>query len=206
MQTVKHLLDYAATNPNAILTYQSSDMVVAGHSDASYLLETKSRSIAGENIFMSNNTAFPPNNVAVLTIAKIIKAVISSTAETQLGAIFINCKEAITELQALEVMELTQTLTPMQTDNTIAHGVVTNNISRKQLKSMGMKLHWLRCRKPQGNFRNYWRSGPTNLGYYVTKHHAAIHYRTISPHYLTPKRQLDLLRNRVTSRGSLPEE
>jgi hypothetical protein len=34
---IKWLLDYAATNPDAILTYKKSDMVIAVHSDASYL-------------------------------------------------------------------------------------------------------------------------------------------------------------------------
>jgi hypothetical protein len=34
---VKQFLDYAFTHPNAIMTYQASDMVLAAHSDASYL-------------------------------------------------------------------------------------------------------------------------------------------------------------------------
>ena len=92
MQKVKQLLYYAATHPDAILKYHASDMVLAGHSDASYLSETKSRSRAGGHFFMSNKTAFPPNNVAVLNIAKIFKAVMSSAAEAELGALFINCR------------------------------------------------------------------------------------------------------------------
>ena len=51
---------------------------------------------------MSKNTEFPPNNVSVLNIAKIIKAVMSSPAEAELGALLINCKEAITARGALE--------------------------------------------------------------------------------------------------------
>jgi hypothetical protein len=39
MELIKWLLDYAATNPDAILTYKSSDMILAVHSDASYLSE-----------------------------------------------------------------------------------------------------------------------------------------------------------------------
>jgi hypothetical protein len=34
---IKWLLDYAATNPDAILTYKKIDMVLAVHSDAFYL-------------------------------------------------------------------------------------------------------------------------------------------------------------------------
>jgi len=37
---VHQLLDYTATHPDAIITYQASDMVLAGHSDAPYLSET----------------------------------------------------------------------------------------------------------------------------------------------------------------------
>ena len=51
---------------------------------------------------MSKNKAYPPNNVAVLIIPKIIKAVMSSAAEAELGALFINCKEAIPAHQPLE--------------------------------------------------------------------------------------------------------
>ena len=64
---------------------------------------------------MSTNTYFPPNNGAVLTISKIIKAVMSSAAEAELGAIFINRKEVIPELQSLEEMGHTQPPTPMKT-------------------------------------------------------------------------------------------
>ena len=92
---------------------------------------------------MSNNTAVPPNNGATITIAQIIKAVMSSAAEAELGALFINCQEAIPASHARKAMGHKQPPTPMQTDNTTALGVVTNNIASRRLKSMGMKLHWL---------------------------------------------------------------
>ena len=75
VKKVKQLLYYAATQPGAILTYHTSDMVLAGYSDASYLSKNKFRIRAGRHFFMSNNMALPTNNVSVFTIAKIIKAV-----------------------------------------------------------------------------------------------------------------------------------
>ena len=42
MRKIKQLLDYAATRPDAAVTYRSSNMVMATHSNASYLSETKS--------------------------------------------------------------------------------------------------------------------------------------------------------------------
>ena len=92
---------------------------------------------------------------------------------------FIKCKEAIPARQAMEEMRHKQPPIPMQTDNTTAHSVVTNIITRKRLRSIDMRLHWLRLRTTQGKFIHYWREGETNLGDYVPKHHAAIHHQTV---------------------------
>jgi hypothetical protein len=64
-----------ATNPDAILTYKKSDMVLAVHSDALYLSEPAARSQAGSHFFCSSNMDDPPNNGAVLNKSKILKAV-----------------------------------------------------------------------------------------------------------------------------------
>ncbi len=92
MERVKQLLDYCASQEEAILTYHASDMVLAIHSNARYLNEIKARSRAGRHFFLSSNTQNPSNNGAVLTIAHIIDAVMSSAAEAELGAIFINAR------------------------------------------------------------------------------------------------------------------
>ena len=42
MQKVKQFLDYAVTHTYAIITYHVSDMILAGHRNASYLSEKKS--------------------------------------------------------------------------------------------------------------------------------------------------------------------
>ena len=44
---------------------------------------------------MSNNVETSTNNRAVFAISKIIKAVLSSAAEDEVGALYINCQEAI---------------------------------------------------------------------------------------------------------------
>ena len=80
---------------------------------------------------MSNDSPIPANNEAVVTFSQIIKAVMSSAAEAELGALFINCREVILAHHALKAMGHKQPPTPMQTNNTTAHGVVTNNIARK---------------------------------------------------------------------------
>ena len=50
---IKWLLDYVATHPDAILTYEKSDMVLAVHSDASYLSEPHAKSRAGGHFFLT---------------------------------------------------------------------------------------------------------------------------------------------------------
>jgi hypothetical protein len=173
---VHQLLDYAATHPNAIITYQASDMVLADHSNASYLSETNANSRAGGHSFMSNDEAIPSNNGAIITILQIIKAVMSSAAEAEIAALYINCKEAIPTRHTDEYLGHKQQSTPMQTDNTTALGVVNNNVMKK-IKSMDMKYHWLQCRINQRQFRHYWAAGKSNNGDYVTKHHAPIHHQ-----------------------------
>ena len=110
---VKQFLDYAATHPDAIITYRASNMVLVGHSDASYLSESNARSRAGGHFFLSRDTEDPPNNGPVLTISQIIKHVMSSAAEAELGALYINCREAIPARHALEYMGHKQPPTPM---------------------------------------------------------------------------------------------
>jgi hypothetical protein len=142
MKKVQQFLDYASTHPDAIVTYPASDMVLAEHSNTSYLSKSKARSRAGGHFFMSNNTAKPPNNGAILTIAQIIKAVMSLAAEAEVGALYINCREAIPACHTLKFMGHPQPLTPIQTDNTTVLGVVNNNVIKK-LKAMDMQYHWL---------------------------------------------------------------
>ncbi len=89
LSLVKWLLDYAATNPDSILTYKKSSMVLTVHSNASYLSEPSACSRVGGHFFCSANVDNPPNNGAVLNISKILKAVMSSAAEAKLGAFYI---------------------------------------------------------------------------------------------------------------------
>jgi hypothetical protein len=121
-------------------------MVLAGHSNALYLSKTKAHSRVGGHIFMSNNTAKPLNNGAILTIAQIIKTVMSSAAEAEVGALYINCREAIPARHNLKFMGHPQPPTRMQMDNTTALSIVNNNVIKK-MKAIDMKYHWLRNRE-----------------------------------------------------------
>ena len=77
---VDQLLDYVATYPHNDITYRASDMVLAAHSDASYLNERLSLSRAGSRIFLSENDPSPTFNGPVLTIVTTIKFFMYSSA------------------------------------------------------------------------------------------------------------------------------
>jgi hypothetical protein len=174
-------------------------MVLAIHSDASYLSEPKARSRAGGHFFMSENVADPNDNGAVHTIAKIIKAVMSSAAEAELGGLFINAKAAVPIRITLEELGHKQPPTPIQTDNSTACGVVNNEIQPKATKAMDMRYYWLKDRERQKEFRIYWRQGKLNRGDYVTKHHPASHHQAIRPTILTPWKVVEALKNKITN-------
>jgi len=153
LKHVKQFLDYAMTNKDAIITYQSSKMILATHGNASYLSKTKACSCAGGHFFLSENDKIPRNNGAVLTITQIIKSVMSSAAEAELVALYINAREAIPLCHLLKEMGHPQPPTSIQTDTSMALGIVTNIIQPKRTEAMYMRFHWLLCRTSQKQFR-----------------------------------------------------
>ncbi len=156
MVLCKQFLDFMAAQEDAVLTYRASDMVLAIHSDALYLSEPKSRSRAGGDMFMAGKDEIPNNNEAALNISQIIRAVMSSAAEAELGALFINAKTAVSMQKTLIELGQPQPYTPLQTNNATAHGLLTNKILPKALKAMDMRFHWLQCHDAQGQFCYYW--------------------------------------------------
>jgi hypothetical protein len=193
MKKLGQFLDYASTHSYAIVAYHVSDMVLVGHSKALYLSESKAHSRVGGHFFMSSSSAKPPNNGAILTIAQIIKAVMSSVAEAKVGALYINCREAVPTRHTLKFMGHPQPPTPTQMDNTTALGVVKNKVIKK-LKAIDMEHHWFCNRESHDHFHKYWAQGKENNGDYMTKHHATIHHQATHPTFLTNISILQALR------------
>jgi hypothetical protein len=142
---------------------------------------------------MSSNTKDPANNGTVLNIAQLIKAVMSSAAKAELGALYINARKAVLQCQLLEEMGHPQPPTPIQTDNGTALGVINSNIQPQQTKVMNMRFHWLRCCEAQKQFRFFWRPSKTNLADYWTKHHCTAHHIKQCPQILTLLRVITAL-------------
>ena len=89
-------------------------------------------------------------------------------AEAELGAMFINAKEAVPARKTLEEMGHKQPRTPIQIDSSTVVGVANNNIQLRRVTAMDMRFHWLRDRESQKQFRYYWRPGKNNLTDYWT--------------------------------------
>ena len=141
MQQTHQLLDYIATQEDAILKINASDMKLAAHSDASYLSGPKACSRTGGNSFLSSNSTIPQKNGAVLNISHIIKHVMSSATEEELAALYITASEAVYIRIILEEMGHKKIPTPLQTDNFMAEAVVDGKIQPKQTKAMDMCFH-----------------------------------------------------------------
>eukprot|EP00957_Ditylum_brightwellii_P104449 7956670-Ditylum_brightwellii.AAC.1 len=78
-------------------------MILRVHSDASYLSKPKARSRAGDYLYLRN---IQPHHInrPVLALSQILRNVMASVAETEVGTLFENAKEVValsTTLQEL---------------------------------------------------------------------------------------------------------
>jgi hypothetical protein len=191
-QHICQFLDYAACNPDAVLRYTASGMILHIHSDGSYLSAPNARSRAAGHFFLTSNPANlkqpayppPPPNGAVHTVCKTLRNVMASAAECELGSLFYNCQEAVPMRHALIEMGHPQPATPVQTDNTTALGIVNSSIRQRRSKAMDMRFHWVQDRVNQGQFLVYWAPGKNNMADYFSKHHPASHHQLVRPKYL----------------------
>ena len=84
------------------INYNTSDMILHVASNASYLCEERSRSRSGGHFFLVNQLVengdkpptLPTKNGAIHTLYQIIKTVMSSAAEAEISATFLNATEA----------------------------------------------------------------------------------------------------------------
>ncbi len=60
METIKQLLDYCATQEEAIITYSASKMILCIHSNVGYCNEKNAQSRAGGHFFWQTMTNSPP--------------------------------------------------------------------------------------------------------------------------------------------------
>jgi hypothetical protein len=98
------LLNYCNTRQETKIRYHASDMILYIHSDASYLSEREAKSRSGGVFYMgsSADTSNKLTNGAILIISTVLKHVMSSAVEADIGAVFINAKEGAVLRTTLE--------------------------------------------------------------------------------------------------------
>jgi hypothetical protein len=130
MKAATQLLHYAATRPDAKKRFRKSDMIFQIHSDSSYLSESEARSLSGQISFLSSNTDHPAINGAIHVLSGLMKNVLASAADTEVGAIFHNAQDACTLRQTLIDMGNEQPPTSIQTDNSCANGRMNSSVKQ----------------------------------------------------------------------------
>jgi hypothetical protein len=192
------LLDYLGTHPDAAIRYHASDMILHIHSDASYLSVSNARSRLGGLFFLGNKSPEQDTlNGSILNVAAVIKNVVTSAAESEVGACFHNAQSGAPLRVTLAELGHTQPPTPLRTDNSTVFGILNETIKQKRSKSMDMRYHWLTNRVRQKQFDVYWRPGRENIGDYHTKYHLAQHHKDMRHLILHQANSLQVLRGCV---------
>ena len=175
------------THPDARIWFRASDMVLNVHSDASYLSAPKARSRAEGYFFLGSlpkaNEPITFNGVFYV-FRTILKLVASSAAEAELGALFLNAKQAKIIKITLEELGHPQPPTPIHVDNITTVGIVNSTIKRQKSRSMEMRYMWLLDQEAQSLFTFHQHPGQQNLGDYPSKHHTANIHQYIPPYYV----------------------
>ena len=114
----------------------------------------------------------------------ILKHVAASAAAAEVGALFLNAKEA--EVMRLTLLELghPQPPTPIHIDNSTPVGIVNSTIKRQRSRSMEMRYFWLLDQIAQRMFDFQNHPGLENLADYPSKARTGAIHRHVRPYYL----------------------
>jgi hypothetical protein len=138
--TNNQLLDYLATHPDATIRYHASDMILHIHSDASYLPVSNARSRLRGLFFCGDKSPEQDKlNGSILNVASVIKNVVASVAESEVGACFHNAQSGASLRVTLTELGHIQPPTPLRTDNSTAFGILNETIKQKRSKAMDMR-------------------------------------------------------------------
>ena len=185
LATVEYFLNYAVSNPDSRIRFIASEMILQTISDAAYLVYPNARSRMGRYHFLSNKDRKLFNGLGpLLVLAKIIKNVMLSAAESEVGALCINAREDVPIRTTLVKMGHLQPATPLTTDNNIAKEILNGTLKQKRSKSIDMCINWLKNRVARKQFTVNWEPGKHNLADYPSKHHPGSHHQKVRAIYL----------------------
>jgi hypothetical protein len=187
MTKLNQLLHYLAAYPEAVIRFYPSLMQQAIKSDASYLSVSNAHSWAAGFFYLTSNQGLPnssPYNGPIHVYCCVMKEVLSSAAEAELGALFHNSKEACPLQIVLTKMGHPQNATSLSTYNSTVAGISKSTVKQRGSKAIDMSYYWVRDRVSQGQCTVVWKKGKGNLANYFTKHHPKSHHTAIWSTYL----------------------
>ena len=95
-------MDYLHTHPDAVIQFHASDMILYIEFDAAYLILLQAHSRVASVFYLSNATSGRlPLNGAIQVICKTLQNLVSSTARSETGGIFIGGQQAVPIITAL---------------------------------------------------------------------------------------------------------
>jgi hypothetical protein len=151
-------MDYLVTHPGVTIRYHTSDMILHIHSDAPYLSVYHAHIRLGGLFYCGDK---PPNadklNSSILNSAAVIKNVVASAAESEVGACFQNAQSGAPLRVTFTELGHQQPATPLRMDNSTAFGIMNETIKQKRSTATDMRYHWLTDRVRQKQCDVYWR-------------------------------------------------
>ena len=123
-------------------------------------------------------------NGAIHIISNIMKNVMVSATEAEIGSAYMTGQECVPIRTTLKEMEHPQPSTPIQVENTTAVSFTNGTMKQKGSKSIDMNFYWIQDRTAQGQFQIYWGPGSRNLADYHSKHHSPTHHQEVRHTYL----------------------
>jgi hypothetical protein len=134
--------------------------------------------------WMPKNDELIQLNGAFYMNMTILRFVMASTAEAELGALFHKCQDGIIFRQTLEDLGHTQPQTPTHCDNATVVGIANNTVKQQRSRSMEMRFFWIGNKEAQNIYEVSWHPGQENLSDYQSKHHTGAYHRNVRPRYL----------------------
>eukprot|EP00957_Ditylum_brightwellii_P047489 3606670-Ditylum_brightwellii.AAC.1 len=122
-------------------------------------------------------TCPPHPNGPIHSVCEVLRNVMSSTAEAEIGALYVNTRKGEELLLTLEEMGHPQPPTPVMTDISTACGIVNKTVKQRCTRAIGMQFYWVRDCCAQNHFIMCWAPGEKNLGEYHTKIHPTPHHK-----------------------------
>jgi hypothetical protein len=176
---MERLLQYAASHQHHGIRFYASCMQLQIQSDASYLSRTRARSVAGGVHYLGTPEFI---NGPFYCFSKIISCIVSSAAEAELGAAFMNAQKGAQFRNTLVELGYPQEPTTLLVDNTVAEGLATDTVNARRSKSMDVRFFWLRDRVKRAQFYIRHLKGRWNISDFFTKSLPKEKFRQFQPY------------------------